>query len=588
MFKQLVLTILLMAYSSINFAVVPDISGTTSGIMNFTDTCSDSSGGTGQESISDLKIYQTGENFLFILDSSSSSEETNTSIFSGTINSSGQLNASLAYNGFEHDGGFWRGNGTYTGSFNTANNQLLLNGSGQDDSFGAFGEPEDSCQFNSNIELTRTSVATVVVPDISGTISGIMNFTDTCSDSSGGTGQEPISDLKIYQTGGNFLFILDSSSSSEETNTSIFSGTINSSGQLNASLAYNGFEHDGGFWRGNGTYTGSFNTTNNQLLLNGSGQDDSFGAFGEPEDSCQFNGNIELTRSSASIPISTSESKTEVQKTAGSVYSVTPTTLASPTTSGTVPDSTALLTLADSSTTVKRDDGSVIEVKQNTLAVLNPTKESTGIVTLIKGQITTTVNCSSSSAYEVRTALANIKVAVPCASGQRVSNTAKFTSNYSQNGLDGTLTINVITGTVDVTDREGNTFTLTAGQEKTIQNTVPRTSWVLPIDGDKIYGGETNLFIWTEHPNAVSYKLEVNLPTPVFAEENTSKPEFPNQTAVLTSTSYSKYDGLIIFPLPLPKGHNGLLLELRMFALDSSGNIIGESVSSDSTAVTWK
>jgi len=38
--------------------------------------------------------------------------------------------------------------------------------------------------------------------------------------------------------------------------------------------------------------------------------------------------------------------------------------------------------------------------------------------------------------------------------------------------------------------------------------------------------------------------------------------------------------------LPLPKGADGLVLELRIFALDATGNVIGESVSSDSTVAT--
>ncbi|MCU7833969.1 MAG: hypothetical protein KZQ83_01860 [gamma proteobacterium symbiont of Taylorina sp.] len=269
----------------------------------------------------------------------------------------------------------------------------------------------------------------------------------------------------------------------------------------------------------------------------------------------------------------------EVQGTTGTSFSITPTDADMLTTSSTIPDVGALFTLIDSATTIKRDDGSVIEVKQETVAVLNPIVQTNNSITLIRGEVTATVDCN----YEVLTPLANI---ISCPTTQRNAESATFTANYSQAGIDGTLTVSVETGTVDVTDREGNTFTVTAGKNKTIQSKVPRTSWVLPIDNDKIYGGKNNLFIWTEYPDANSYLLEFNIPEPVFSEENPSSAEFQEKTVVLTSDFYFEYDGLLIFTLLLPKGLDGIVLEVRLFALDKQGNIIDETVASDRSTVT--
>ncbi|MCU7836048.1 MAG: DUF1566 domain-containing protein [gamma proteobacterium symbiont of Taylorina sp.] len=285
-------------------------------------------------------------------------------------------------------------------------------------------------------------------------------------------------------------------------------------------------------------------------------------------------------------PSNNIQTTAKVQSTTGQSLSITPVAVEIPTASSTVPDTTAILTQKDSTTTLKRDDGSIIEVKPETIVVLNPHVETTNSNTLIRGEITTTVDCTNTNDYEVRTALADIKVPGSCSSTQRAASTAKFTTTYSQDGIDGTLTVKVTSGTVGITDREGKTTTLTAGQNTVIQDIVPRTSWVLPIDNDKLYGGKNNFFIWTEYPDADSYLLEFNIPGSAFSEENPASAEFQQQTVVLTSNFYIKYDGLLIFTLPLPKGFDGVVIEVRLFALDKQGKIIGETVASDRSTVT--
>jgi len=157
----------------------------------------------------------------------------------------------------------------------------------------------------------------------------------------------------------------------------------------------------------------------------------------------------------------------------------------------------------------------------------------------------------------------------PTSSTSTTSEDASFTTTYSQDGLDGTATVSVDTGSVEVTDREGNTTTLNAGEEKTIQGRVPRTSWVTPIDNDKFYGGEDNMFIWTEFSGAKGYSLEFNVPQPIFSEENTSTPEFKEQYIPLPSSALVINNGLVTFVLPFPKGADGR----DIFCHTSLGNI---------------
>ncbi|MCU7834820.1 MAG: FecR family protein [gamma proteobacterium symbiont of Taylorina sp.] len=269
----------------------------------------------------------------------------------------------------------------------------------------------------------------------------------------------------------------------------------------------------------------------------------------------------------------------------GQTFSLTSIATQAPTASDTIPDIGALLTLKDSSIKIQRNDGTIIASKEKTVTVLSPAVESNNSIALVRGEVTSTVDCTNTGDYEVRTIAADIKVSASCS--RAAGTTSEFTTKYGQSGANGTLTVSVASGTVEMTDRNNKTFTLTAGQEKTIQYRVPRTDWVLPVDGDKLYGGETNLLIWKEYPNASSYQMEFNLPTPLFAEQNASRPQYQKQVIPLPAGSYAKVDGdLIAFNLPLPKGFSGLVLELRIFALDAAANIIGESVASDSSTIT--
>jgi len=431
--------------------------------------------------------------------------------------------------------------------------------------------------------VAQPPMVNAAVPDISGTYSISSNQTlDTCDD----LGQYYGTRTVITQTGSSFS-LTDSWSESDGDN-GIFNinGSIYSDGNITGSYTHNGYESDGFLEKEeNGTINGSIKTINNPLTFTIfiSGIKTRFNADGSVNSTCQVKYILKLTRTSAP-PTVEAEAPTAENDPTGQVIVINPVDTQVPSDSGTIPDVTAVITLENSSSTINRADDSIIEVQPKTIVTLNPVVETTNTNTLVRGEITTTVDCTKTNDYEVRTALADIKVSGSCSSVQRVNNNAKFTTNYSQNGVDATLKVTVISGTVDVTDREGNTFILNAGDEKIIQKRVPRTQWVLPIDEDKLYGGKDNFLIWTQFPEAASYMMEFNLPSPVFAEQNVSTPQFTKQ--VIPLAGYIEFEGLALLTLPLPKGVDGLVLELRIFALDNKGNIIGESVSSDSSSVT--
>ncbi|MCU7833683.1 MAG: hypothetical protein KZQ83_00405 [gamma proteobacterium symbiont of Taylorina sp.] len=416
-----------------------------------------------------------------------------------------------------------------------------------------------------------SSVVFAEVPDLSGMWSGTEFSVETACDEEE---EDTITGFYITQEGINFSHISRDSDPDGEFYESIYTGIIDASGVISGTYSYDGRNARGNTYNGSGPLSGNYDSFTGELILNRTTTENSY-IFADGSSlpgGCADDGQLNLTRSNTPTkPFILSE----VQSTTGTSLSITPVDVAVPTTSGTVPDVTALLTWDDSSTTIKRDDGSIIEVKQKAVVTLNP--ESS--INLIRGEVTVTVGCN----YEVKTALANI---ISCPSNQRSSTSAKFTTNYSPTGIDGKLTVRVETGTLEVIERNGKTSTVTAGNEKIIQNIVPRTSWVLPIDNDKIYGGKNNFFIWTEYPNADSYLLEFNIPGSIFSEENPSSAEFQKQTVVLTSDLYIEYDGLLIFTLLLPKGLDGIVLEVRLFALDKQGNIISETVASDRSTIT--
>lgn len=166
-----------------------------------------------------------------------------------------------------------------------------------------------------------------------------------------------------------------------------------------------------------------------------------------------------------------------------------------------------------------------------------------------------------------------------------------YSTSYKQDALEGELEVNVASGSVIVTNRQGEKQTITAGDEKTvISGVINKPGWVLPVDNDYIFGGLNNLFSWTKYPDASAYLLEYNLPAinPRFAEDNVSQPEYEKQTFKLSSDLIQIYDDVVLFQLPTPATTEPVELEVRVYALDKNDNIIKDSVSSDRISVIWR
>jgi len=294
----------------------------------------------------------------------------------------------------------------------------------------------------------------------------------------------------------------------------------------------------------------------------------------------------------ANIPDTNTEKTSNIQSITGQVITATPTNIQTTDSSGEASDVMAIVTNTDSSTTIQRNDGSVVEVQPKTITSFNPSTQVDGEIinniSLIRGEIGLTIDCAKlgGNSYSVKTPTGTISIDNSCSATRREGTTSvKFTANYSQTGLDGHLNVSVTTGSVIVTAKDGSTTALSAGQDKSINELVSYTSWVLPIDGDKIYGGKVNQLVWTSYPGAVSYLLEYNFPNPIFSDDNTKTAEF---STTIPITDFSTYEDLIIYTISLSKGLDGKIVEARIFAVDANGSIIAESVSSDRFTVTWK
>jgi len=429
--------------------------------------------------------------------------------------------------------------------------------------------------------IAQSSIIFAAIPDISGTYIETKIWEKICTDGNSYSGDGSTSKAIIYHTAGSTTFTSECNTTTTDEGGTVTQidacqglGSIDDNGNINGNYtattekplkAYSNER--------TGTFSGTYNFTNWILSKTFDGNNIEY-KNGIQYRTCTVTGSKTLTR------ITNPTSTTLVQTITGTSLSITPTDADVLVTSGAIPDIGALLILENSSATIVQPDGSTMDINQKAVVTLNP--ES---ISVVRGEVTSTVDCN----YEVHTALATI---TSCPTTKKGADSAKFSTNYSQSGLgdtstvDDTLTVSVEVGSVDIVDRSGTAFTVTAGNEKTITGRVPRTQWVLPIDADKLYGGENNFLIWTQFPDAASYQMEFNLPNPLFAEQNSSIPQFIKQVVPLPSGSYAEFEGLALLTLPLPKGADGLVLELRIFALGAAGNIIGESVSSDSTKVT--
>lgn len=266
------------------------------------------------------------------------------------------------------------------------------------------------------------------------------------------------------------------------------------------------------------------------------------------------------------------------------------TTTSADTTHTSVPSVSAIVTDGDDEISLVDEDNTQVTIKPNTLVSQHPKQvvdnQTTKKTTLLRGTLELLVPVTTARDYLVSTAIADILIA-DSDDNRKANGLTQLTLQYSQEANNGSLNINVSSGSVVVTDRDGVKQTITAGQEVTLNGAVRRSSWVLPIDGGFIQSGVENTLAWLAYPNAAGYLLEYNFPTPKFAEDNPSQPEFSQQSLFFYPGQYSLWQDLVILPLVIPD-LPGVLVEARIFPINANGQVINQSKASDTGSYTFQ
>jgi|GEM_PF-1624391 len=257
---------------------------------------------------------------------------------------------------------------------------------------------------------------------------------------------------------------------------------------------------------------------------------------------------------------------------------------------GSVPANNAIVTDGDDQVTVVDEFNNKVNIKPNSLVTQHPVQkidlQSGKKTTLLRGSIEVTIPTSSND-YLIDTPLGQIIVSGSTSNSRESTTATQFSADYTQSGSIGSININVTSGSVKVVDREGNSKILTAGEELKFNGSINRSNWVLPIDGDFIYGGLENTLSWLAYPNATGYILEYNFPTPNFFEENPSIPEYRNKSIYFSSADYTIWQDLVILPMMIPD-LPGSIVEARIFPIDENGNVLNHSVGCDKGTFTFK
>jgi|GEM_PF-1244355 len=260
------------------------------------------------------------------------------------------------------------------------------------------------------------------------------------------------------------------------------------------------------------------------------------------------------------------------------------------TTHTSVPVANSIVTDDDDEISLVDEDDTKVTIKPNTLVTQHPKQvvdaKTSKKTTLLRGTLDLIVPVAARD-YLVSTPIADILIAGTQLTQRANGSDAAFNVQYSQTGFDGNMTISVTSGSVEVTGRDGSTKTLSAGQELSLSGQVQRSNWVLPIDGDFLYGGKENTLSWLAYPNAAGYLLEYTFPSPNFAETNPADPEFTNKTILFSPSQYTIWQDLVIVPLMIPD-LPGSIVEARIFPINSSGNVINGSSGSDTGTYTFK
>jgi|GEM_PF-2890439 len=260
------------------------------------------------------------------------------------------------------------------------------------------------------------------------------------------------------------------------------------------------------------------------------------------------------------------------------------------TTHSSVPTANAIVTGSNDQISLVDEDDSRVTINPNTLVTQHPKQvvdtQEIKTTTLLRGSLELKIPTTGRE-YILATPIANFVVGATSSTKRAESLSVDFKVDYSQQEFYGNVKITVTTGSVEMIDRKGEKLTLVPGKEHEFSGIVRRSSWVLPIDGDFIYGGKENSLCWLAYPGAAGYILEYNFPSPFFSEENPASPEYINKSIYFYPSQYTIWEDLIILPLEIPD-LPGEVVEARIFPINSEGKVISDSVSSDKGTYTFK
>jgi len=243
--------------------------------------------------------------------------------------------------------------------------------------------------------IAQSLMVFAAIPNISGTYTGTITYSKSCSNDKIYSGEETVSNYVITQAIGSGSFSsvwVQTTIENGETKirNSQSSGTINENGQTSGSFTTY-IEKPGILFTSSiaGTGSSNFNVSNNTIIINSEGFGTDY-TDGVQIKTCTTNTTIRIKRIAGTEPtIPIIESTAGVQSVTGQSFSITPTTGEILTTSGTISDIGALLTLDNSDTTIQRVDGSTLEINQKAVVTLNP--ES---ISVVRGEVTTAVACN--------------------------------------------------------------------------------------------------------------------------------------------------------------------------------------------------
>lgn len=299
------------------------------------------------------------------------------------------------------------------------------------------------------------------------------------------------------------------------------------------------------------------------------------------------NGNSEITTITPTV--ADRINNVSVSSVQGNVVEFT--TLGTTTLGNDVTDNSTIFTPANASLELDLGNNNSLTVAENTLVTLSPEVSVSSLTnnkttSLLRGAVDYQISQGGTTEFQVNTPVISIKVL--SGSNKRANEQTNFTAQYSQSGNNGSSTVRVTSGSVQVTDRNGVTKTVTAGQEQTFNDTVQRTTWVQPADSAFLFGGKTNTLAWMNYPGAVGYVIEYTFPSPSFAEENPSTMEFPEKKVVIVAANVQIVDDIAVTEMFIPASLNDSIVEARLFPVDAQGNILTNSEASDKGTFGFK